>query len=156
MECPEGVPTARCWRCKQKEIERRRSRYSNLGLSTYQSLVHRQRAEYAALEDAPERAVPRSLAEYADAAAYSDDALVSAARGLVAQFKAQNNTPFAREGEEHAHHWVIGPTRGGVEPAICRLCGEQREFRQSDEAKRNKDGRVPIHMPGSRYGARGD
>ncbi|TMB70921.1 MAG: hypothetical protein E6J43_00580 [Chloroflexi bacterium] len=32
---------------------------------------------------------------------------------------------------EHTHHWLIGDQEGPSSPAVCKECGERREFSNS-------------------------
>jgi hypothetical protein len=32
---------------------------------------------------------------------------------------------------EHTHHWLIGDQEGPASPAVCKECGERREFSNS-------------------------
>jgi len=32
---------------------------------------------------------------------------------------------------EHTHHWLIGDQDGPSSPAVCKECGERREFSNS-------------------------
>jgi hypothetical protein len=34
----------------------------------------------------------------------------------------------ARPAAEHTHHWLIGNQDGPSSPAVCKDCGERREF----------------------------
>jgi hypothetical protein len=34
-------------------------------------------------------------------------------------------------GAEHTHHWMIGDQEGPSSPAVCKDCGERREFSNS-------------------------
>jgi hypothetical protein len=35
------------------------------------------------------------------------------------------------EVDEHTHHWLIGDQEGPSSPAVCKECGERREFSNS-------------------------
>jgi len=35
------------------------------------------------------------------------------------------------ESAEHTHHWLIGDQDGPSSPAVCKDCGERREFSNS-------------------------
>lgn len=43
------------------------------------------------------------------------------------------NAPPADESgpDEHTHHWLIGDQDGPSSPAVCKDCGERREFSNS-------------------------
>ncbi len=37
------------------------------------------------------------------------------------------------------HHWIIGYPEGPISRGICRICGEQREFRNSIDTSLRED-----------------
>jgi len=44
----------------------------------------------------------------------------------------QNEPPAGESGRaEHTHHWMIGDQDGPSSPAVCKECGERREFSNS-------------------------
>jgi hypothetical protein len=45
--------------------------------------------------------------------------------------------------EEHTHHWLIGNQDGPSSPAVCKDCGERRDFSNSFERRK------PAWMPRS-------
>jgi hypothetical protein len=49
------------------------------------------------------------------------------------------STPPADEEvlEEHTHHWLIGNQDGPSSPAVCKECGEQRDFSNSFERRKS-------------------
>jgi hypothetical protein len=50
----------------------------------------------------------------------------------------QNVPPAEEEGiEEHTHHWLIGNQDGPSSPAVCKECGEQRDFSNSFERRKS-------------------
>ena len=53
------------------------------------------------------------------------------------------NVPPAGEAdvEEHTHHWLIGNQDGPSSPAVCKDCGERRDFSNSFERRK------PAWMP---------
>lgn len=43
--------------------------------------------------------------------------------------EAEGVRPVSQPGpEEHTHHWLIGNQDGPSSPAVCKECGERREF----------------------------
>jgi hypothetical protein len=38
--------------------------------------------------------------------------------------------------EEHTHHWLIGNQDGPSSPAVCKDCGERRDFSNSFERRK--------------------
>ncbi len=129
-QCPEATAASKCRRCRQKERERA-SRGHPSALTSYGSIVKAYRAARRALEDAPARESPGSLAEHAAAAireAGGPAALMERAREL----RAGPHPPAPG----HRHHWIVGPPRDGVEPAVCRTCGAERTFARADASAR--------------------
>ena len=39
--------------------------------------------------------------------------------------------PGESDSAEHTHHWLIGDQDGPSSPAVCKDCGERREFSNS-------------------------
>jgi len=50
----------------------------------------------------------------------------------------QSVSPAGEEGlEEHTHHWLIGNQDGPSSPAVCKECGERRDFSNSFEGRKS-------------------
>jgi hypothetical protein len=64
------------------------------------------------------------------------------------------------DAEEHTHHWLIGDQEGPSSPAVCKECGEQREFSNSFTRKKSmwtpRSGAVSRPNPGSPEGDEND
>jgi hypothetical protein len=54
------------------------------------------------------------------------------------------------DSEEHTHHWLIGSQDGPSSPAVCKECGERRDFSNSFERRK------PAWMPRSKQATPAD